>query len=207
MPRICNTEMIKDRIIEGTKLLFSRHGVKSTTMDDIARELGVSKRTIYENFKDKEEILVACIESVYAESRKFSEQVFSNSNNVIEAVIVLLRKGTDLARRHPHTMFDEIRKYYPKVYAELLLDKHSEKLKEMETLVKQGIKEGVFREDLNPEIVAYLFTQQAEGIRTNDGKLDSYSQMEVFENMALSYIRGLCTSKGLEILDRLTAKM
>jgi AcrR family transcriptional regulator len=198
--------MSKERIIEEAKQLFSHGGIKNTTMDDIARELGISKRTIYENFKDKEEMLVACIESACDESRKFSEQVFAKSDNVIEAVIILLRKGTEQARRNPRTSFDEIRKYYPKVYEEQLLCRHSEKLDEMKMLVRQGISEGVFRKDLNPEIVAYLFTQQADGIMINDKGLDSYSLMEVFENMALSYIRGLCTPKGLYILDKLIRK-
>ncbi|MDR2039746.1 MAG: TetR/AcrR family transcriptional regulator [Bacteroidales bacterium] len=196
--------MSKERIIEGAKELFRLSGLKSTTMDDIAKHIGMSKRTIYENFKDKEEILVACLDQVYWENRRFSEKVFAESDNVIEATVILLRKGAEQARKQRYMIIEDIKKYYPEVYQNILLSQQDDKQKEMEALVEQGMKEGVFREDLNPEIIAYFFAQQAEGIAINDQKLDGYSLLEVFKNMVLSFIRGICTPKGLKIINQLT---
>jgi hypothetical protein len=73
----------------------------------------------------------------------------------------------------------------------------------MENLVKQGMREGVFRHDMNPEIISIIFYRVAEGIIINELKLDKFSLMEIFENMALAHLRGICTPKGLEILNRL----
>ncbi|MDR2847708.1 MAG: TetR/AcrR family transcriptional regulator [Bacteroidales bacterium] len=198
--------MVKERIIEAAKELFQQTGLKNTTMDDIARQAGISKRTIYENFKDKEEILIACIELHIAENKRFAKTVFDKSDNVLEGTLSLLKKGNEQMQKHQFLLTDEIKRYYPAVHKSLVMCRSEEKVKEMEKFVKQGMSEGIFREDLNPEIVAVLFHRQAEGIGLNDQNLDRFSVMEVFENMILSYLRGLCTPKGLEILDKALAK-
>lgn len=199
--------MIKQRIIEEASVLFARSGVKSTTMDDIARHMGISKRTIYENFKDKETLLVACIGAFYRENRIFSERVFEKSENVIVAVTTLLKKGAEQAQQQQFVMINDIRKYYPQVYKEHLVIHHANKYQEMASLIERGITEGVFRDDLNPEIIAHIFNKQAEGMTSAEKELDKFSFSEIFENMVINFMRGLCTQKGVEILNDLMRRI
>jgi len=191
--------MVKQRIIEEASELFGRSGVKSITMDDLARHLGISKRTIYENFKDKEELLIACIDTFHDES---SEKVFLEADNVAEAILVMLRKDAEQASQRQFNMIEDIRKYYPKVYKERLTRFQKDKNFDFEQMLKRGINEGVFRENLNPDIICTFFVRQANDITYLDNYLGKFSLTEVFENLYLTFLRGLCTAKGLEIIDR-----
>ena len=194
--------MVKQRIIEEATELFGRSGVRSITMDDLARHLGISKRTIYENFKDKEELLVACIDSFHAKNRTFTERVFLEADNVAEAILVMLRKDAEQASQRQFNMIEDIRKYYPKVYKERLTRFQKDKNFDFEQMLKRGINEGVFRENLNPDIICTFFVRQANDITYLDNYLGKFSLTEVFENLYLTFLRGLCTAKGLEIIDR-----
>ncbi len=198
--------MVKQRIIEESSALFIKSGIKSTTMDDIAKHMGMSKRTIYEHFRDKEALLAACIDDFYKKNRAFAEKVLDESNNIIEAVVTLLKKGSEQAQQQQYIVINDVRKYYPMIYKDLLLCRQADGQKEMIGLVLRGMREGVFREDLNPEIIAHVFARQAEGIASREQELDKFSATEVFENMVISFMRGLCTLQGIEILDHLTSK-
>ena len=69
----------------------------------------------------------------------------------------------------------------------------------MGQLIQRGVNEGVFREDLNPEIIAYFFCRRSDD---NDGWLDKFSFADIFENLVITFLRGICTSKGLEIIEK-----
>ena len=193
--------MVKQRIIEEASKLFGRSGVKNITMDDLARHLGISKRTIYEKFKDKEALLIACIDSFHAESQEFSKKVFLEADNVAEAILAMLRKDAERASQRKFNMIDDIRKYYPQVFLKHLALFHKDKYNDFEQILKRGIKEGVFRENLNTEIIVYVFCRHADNAQ-NDDFLSKFSLSDVFENLGLTFLRGICTAKGLEIIDK-----
>ncbi|MDR2887739.1 MAG: TetR/AcrR family transcriptional regulator, partial [Bacteroidales bacterium] len=169
---------MKERIIEEASKLFGRTGIKSTTMDDIARHLGISKRTIYENFKDKEALLTACINSLHVENMSFCEKIFLKAGNVAEAILVLLQKGSEQASQWQFNMLNDIRKYYPQVYKNSLLGVRADKQKKMEELVQRGMDEGVFRDSLNPQIIAYFFCSHDEIATLNNKGMDKFSITE-----------------------------
>ena len=195
--------MIRERIIKESLGMFSRYGVRSTTMDDIAKNIGISKRTIYENFKDKEDLLTACIDAVFLENERYSKNVFIKSNNVLEAIIKLLRKGFEHASKQKFFLLDDVKKYYPKVHKEIVESKCGDRNDRMRYLIEQGIKEDVFRNELNPGLIAYVFARYIDSINLNDEEFEKYSFFEIFENMVLVFIRGLCTSKGLNVYEEL----
>ena len=199
--------MVKQRIIEEASKLFGRSGIRSITMDDLARHLGISKRTIYENFKDKEELLIACIDAFHEETHAFFEKIFNESDNVAEAILVMLRKDAEQVSQRMHNMIEEIRKYYPQVYKEHLTRFQNDKNRVFEHVLERGIKEGVFRENLNSEIIVNFFCNQADGIAHYDNYFSKFSLSEVFENLAITFLRGICTAKGLEIIDKYKGKI
>jgi AcrR family transcriptional regulator len=199
-------QMVRQRIIEEASELFGRSGIKSITMDELARHLGISKRTIYENFKDKETLLIACFEAYHEQKRAFSQKVFLEADNVADAIMVLLRKDTEEASQRQFNVMDDIRKYYPQVYRKHLADFHTDKCRELGQMITRGIKEGVFRENLNPEIIVHFFSSQVDNIH-QDNYLSKFSVTDVFENLALTFLRGICTAKGLEIIDQYKEKL
>jgi AcrR family transcriptional regulator len=201
LPRILGTEMVKERILEAARELFREAGVKNTTMDDIAHQASVSKRTIYENFKDKEEVLVACLNRTFVENEQYAAHVFNTSGNVVEAFVLLINRGAEYAYRHRHSILDEIRRYYPDVYKGIVTCNKKEKQETNRRLIEQGMREGVFRNDLDPEILSVMFQLLADGIMLNDTELEKFAIFEIFGTMAILGLRGLCTPKGLEILE------
>ena len=192
---------VKERIIEEASELFGRSGVKSITMDDIARHLGISKRTIYEKFKDKEDLLISCIDAFHNKKSKHQKDIFLNANNVAEACLVLQQMSADQTTQMQLNMMNDIRKYYPQVYKEHLSRFHIDECHNMEQLIQRGINEGVFRDNINPEIIAHYFSKQGESIVHNDKDLEKFPLSEIFENIAITFMRGLCTIKGIEIID------
>jgi AcrR family transcriptional regulator len=199
--------MVKQRIIEEASELFGRSGVKSITMDDLAQHLGISKRTIYENFKDKEALLVSCIDAFHIRSRTFSQKVFLEADNVADAILTMLQRNAEQASQQQFNLISDIRKYYPQVYKERLSNLNVHKHQEMEQMLQRGIKEGVFRENLNPKVIAHFFCRQFEDIARNARYLEEFSLTDIFENITMSFLRGICTSRGIEIIDRYKEKV
>ena len=199
--------MVKQRIIDEATEMFGRSGVKSITMDDLARHLGISKRTIYENFKDKEELLIACINAFHCERQKHSERIFLEADNVANALLVLLHMGTGKSAQRQFNMMSDIRKYYPQVFKEHLSNFHHDNYMKMEQMIQRGIHEGIFRDDLNLEIIAYFFSEQINDIVHNERDLDKYSLTDFFENVVITFLRGVCTLKGIEIIDNYKKKV
>jgi AcrR family transcriptional regulator len=197
--------MVKQRIIEEASELFGRSGVKSITMDELARHLGISKRTIYEKFKDKEALLIACIDAFHVKNQEFSQKVFIEADNVADAIVAMMRKEAEQATQRQFNMIEDIRKYYPQVYKEHLPRFQNDRIRGFEEMLKRGINEGVFRENLNPEIIVHFFCRQAEDISHNEF-LNKFSLSDVFENLGITFLRGICTTKGLEIIDRYKCK-
>jgi len=194
--------MVKQRIIEEASELFGLAGVKSTTMDDLARHLGISKRTIYENFKDKEDLLVSCIADFSENNKKNFEKLLLEAENVVEAVLAILQKSAEQAAQRQISMVTDIKKYYPQVFKVHLTRIKENKYRNIIELLLRGIDEGVFRDDLNPEIIAYFFCQDEKSNTFNDNILEKYSFSEIFENMVITFLRGVCTPKGIEIIDK-----
>ena len=194
--------MVKQRIIEEASELFGRAGVKSTTMDDLARHLGISKRTIYENFKDKEELLVACIDAFSENSKNKFDKIFLEADNVVDAILAILQISAEQAAQRQISMVTDIKKYYPQVFKVHLTRISNDKHKNIKDLLERGISEGVFRNDLNSEIIAHFFCQDEKNNVFTDSIMEQFSFSEIFENMVITFLRGVCTQKGIEIIDR-----
>jgi AcrR family transcriptional regulator len=189
--------MIKQRIIEEASKLFAKSGVKSVTMGDLAKHLGMSKRTIYEHFKDKEELLIACADTSHVESEEFFQKVLSRTDNMVEAMLAMLQIEGGAS------LIEEVRKYYPQVYKEHLLRIVEDRSGYFEQIINRGMAEGVFRENLNLEIIVYFFNGRAKSFLLSDLHLSKFSMSEIFESIAVTFLRGMCTPKGLEIINHL----
>ena len=194
--------MVKQRIIEEASELFGRSGVKSITMDDLARHLGISKRTIYENFENKEALLIACIDVFAINSKNYFDEIFHEADNVVDAIMAIMQKSAEQASQRQFSMMTDIKKYYPQVFKIHLTRIKTDKFRNIEELLRRGIDEGVFRNDLNPEIIAHFFCKHDESTTFNDSILEKFSFSEVFENMIITFLRGVCTPKGIEIIEK-----
>ena len=198
--------MYRQRIIEEAARLFITQGVRLVTMDDIAKRLGISKRTIYEHFKDKRELIVSVLEYLHLQKVDENEKIFTQSNNVLEALLELLKQSRGSVQRQTMRMMIEVKRYYPDTLDD---DKWDEGVQKIEQVFAKGVEEGVFRTNLNIKTSAYMFSEQArilftelsEKIDFPAGSMDM-SSLQFMQDLFMNFLRGISTQKGIEIIEK-----
>lgn len=191
---------IKDKIIEGSQKMFVRYGIRSITMDMIAEQLGISKRTIYENFKDKDELLKQCIEVGMAQQKKIHNDILENSANVIEAMIRIVHHNVSILKAINPIFFYDVKKYYH-VGKDTMEHNDRQVVIQIIDLLDRGINEGLFRSAINVEIVANLLFEQFRLINNQDVfPEEKFSKAEIFENIVINFMRGIATDEGLSLI-------
>ncbi len=194
---------IKEKIITGALKMFTRYGIRSITMDSIAEELGISKRTIYEKFKDKDELLKNCFETAIATQKASTEEILKTSENVIEALLKIVKHNVNIMKTINPVFFYDIKKYYPNLNKHTVENNNNENRIQFMELLNRGIKENVFRPEINVEIVAILLFEQFK-IMNNQEVFpeEKYSKIEIFENIVINFMRGIATEKGFSLLEK-----
>ncbi len=183
--------------------LFSQHGIKSVSMDDIARNMGISKRTIYEFFEDKETLLVKSIEYNHKKMKQVLIELEEGPYSVVEEIILFYEECMKRPRWYNRKFYDDLKRY-PKAL-ELNEKNKAEFSKKCMKLFSRGVKEGVFQKGINFEIVTLLAKEQIKMIRPT-GAFLNHSVSEVYKTVLFTFLRGICTEKGLAILDRYALK-
>ena len=194
---------IKERIIAKAREQFFRYGVKSVTMDDIARELGISKKTIYQHFEDKDAIVYQLMIGELTQDKCEWDDLDKSTDNVIEKMV----KSMDIMKQtfaeiNPSTFFD-IKKYHPKTW--ILFQEHKQNfiLGSIRNELLQGIKQGFFMTDIKVEILSRMRLEQIEmGFDPELFPPNKFSVIDVELTMLDHYIRGILTPKGLEIYQK-----
>ena len=198
---------LKDRIIQEASMLFFRNGIKSITMSDIANHLGISKRTLYEVFNDKEDLLNACINWQMACTMKEKEQIAQNSENVIDTMMRVYTQHLNDAHSINKSLWHDLKKYHPQIYQRI------EKKQENETntfhpLLERGVEQGLIRNDINLEICIWLIKCQFKAlIEGNLVMHDKYSTNQYVRAIILNFTRGIATPKGNELIDDIIKKI
>ena len=189
---------LKERIIATATEAFTTKGIKSITMDDIAAALGISKRTLYEVFVDKESLLKDCILTVQAERDRYLQEVYEQSHNVLEVILAEFQKSIEMFHKTNKRFFEDIKKY-PKGYNMMKERSESDSEKTM-SFFMLGVEQGIFRSDVNFAIVNLLVREQFD-VLLNTDVCNEYSFIEVYESIMFTYIRGISTEKGAKVLE------
>ncbi len=193
----------KEKIIKGAEGLFTKYGIRSISMDDIARHLSVSKKTLYQHFADKDELVNVVLHVHLAEQTKVHESIAIGSKNAVEElhkIALVLRQ--QMEENNPSLLFD-IQKYHTKAWA-LWVDYKNNIIRfAVVRNLKQGIEEGYFRPEVDPEIFASFRLATIEDCCNETifpkGKFKLADvQAQVFEH----FIFGLCTEKGKKLYQK-----
>ena len=189
---------LKERIIATATEAFTTKGIKSITMDDIAAALGISKRTLYEVFVDKESLLKDRILTVQAERDRYLQEVYEQSHNVLEVILAVFQKSIEMFHKTNKRFFEDIKKY-PKAYA-LMTNRHNQDSEETVNFFKEGVKQGIFRDDVNFAIINLLVREQIDVLMNTD-ICKEYSFLEVYESIMFTFLRGISTEQGAHELE------
>ncbi len=195
-------QALKERIMEAAMKAFCKSGIRAVKMDDIAKTLGISKRTLYEIYEDKESVLYQGVIH-YDETRRQNLESFARNHHVIDVIMEAYRvKAQDLQNFTPQ-FFEDIPKY-PKVAAYISEQQELGRQK-FQLFMQRGVSEGFFRKEMNYEVISHLF--DAVGYHIRDKVLmKEYSLDDLFINMFLVAIRGFCTQQGVNAIDKALLK-
>lgn len=189
---------LKERIILAAVELFTTNGIKSITMDEIAASLGISKRTLYEVFPDKETLLEECILKSQKDGDIFVKRVIETSGNVLEVLLRCYQWSIERFHATNKKFFEDIKKY-PKVY-QLMKNNRNRSSEDTVNFFKEGVKQGIFRDDVNFAIINLLVRDQLDLLMNSD-ICNEYSFLEVYESIMFTFLRGISTEKGARVLE------
>ncbi len=189
---------LRKRIIETATEAFTTQGIKSITMDDIAASLGISKRTLYEVFSDKETLLKECILKIQQDRDEYLTSILEHSGNVLEVILAVFQKSIEAFHRTNKRFFEDIKKY-PKVY-EMMQNRRNSDSESTIAFFKSGVEQGIFRSDINFEIVNLLVREQFD-VLLNTDICNEYPFLEVYESIMFTYLRGISTEEGARVLE------
>lgn len=190
-------------IVKGASELFMRYGLKSVTMDDIARHLSISKKTIYQHFSDKDELVNTFTTVVLEKQEKEMLSIESGCQNVMEGLHLTSEfLKNNVCNMNPSLLFD-LKKYFPKAW-KIFADFKRNYLKEnLKRFLQKGIDEGYFRKDINLEILCRMRLEQVElSFNPDVFPLAEFAIAEVHLQLFYHFVFGICTLKGHQEFNR-----
>jgi AcrR family transcriptional regulator len=193
---------MKETILKKSSEIFLKYGFKSITMDDIAQELGISKKTIYKFYKNKVELVDEAITYMHQNMHQAIQCICEKGYNAIEENFEIKKMFKDMFKNSDDSPMYQLEKYYPKTFNKIVANEFSMFKECIAENIKKGILEGLYREDLNIELTAKFYFSLAMSVY--DTNLYTYNKNTInkLEIQVLEYhTRAIATKKGLEILE------
>ena len=189
------------RLIQDCLQILLTHGIR-VSMDDIAKELSMSKRTLYEIFENKNELIYKCISLFIKEEKdKMDYYLSKNNSNIIEELFPLYNIDIYNMMKDRRHFFLDIKRYYPEIFDKLVANHMEQYISHISKSINKGIEQEMFRKDINVDIItAFLFDLMTSSKQDKE-LFRKYSMVSLFENTVLCYIRGISTEKGQQLID------
>ncbi|MBX0292745.1 TetR/AcrR family transcriptional regulator [Hymenobacter sp. HSC-4F20] len=193
---------IKDRILQAARDLFTSNGIKGVSMDDIATHLGISKKTLYKWFENKDQIVSAVISSHLSGVQGECECIIGHARNAVDEMVQMM----DWAKRqfsnvNPNTIHD-LRKYYPAAWNLFHAHKNKYILNQIQANLRRGVTEGLYRSDLDIEVLSRLRLAQIDVLfDPNIFPHAEFDQPRVQMACNEHFLLGMVTLKGHKLIN------
>ena len=196
-----------DKILAACAELFSQYGFKTITMDDIARRAGISKKTLYQHFANKHEVVHESVVWYKNQTSGSCEMVLKDAENAIEAMVKMLAFFDSMHKKiNPMAIF-ELQRFFPesyRVFKDMLLERD---VQQMRNNILQGMKEGLYREDLNADLLArYRLESSLLMLQPNLLVSDRNDLMTVALEIGEHFLYGIMNTKGEKLYQKYKAK-
>ena len=193
---------MKKNIVDQSIQLFLQYGFKSVTMDDIAKHMGVSKKTIYVHFPTKDQLVEQSIVNHFDEIIKRINTISKQSKDPIIELYQIKKEALNHLSGEKNSPQHQLQKYYPSLYSKL-------KEKEFNALgglfsnsINKGIETGLFRKDINVDFVVRIFFNGIRGIKDiHLFPIETYKIEDLLLNFSEYHLRALCTIEGIRKLE------
>jgi AcrR family transcriptional regulator len=190
-------------ILSKVRELYMKYGIKSITMDDVARELGISKKTLYQYVTDKDDLVGKFIDNEVEMRQTEICNCFRAGYNAIEELFEISLFMNKLMReQNPATEYD-LKKYYPNHFQKTVKARREGMYNYILLNLKKGKKEELYRDDLDEEIIAKLYLSRSESIPYNNlYTIEEFTSIKLFVELLTYHIRGIATRKGITVLEK-----
>lgn len=193
----------KDKILAASSELFSRYGIKSVTMDDIARHLSMSKKTIYHFFRDKNEVVHQLTQKGVEKNIHDFTRIANNSKNVVEEVFSHMKQMHQMLGNINPNMFYDMKKYHPQSWQLFQQFKADFIIGQVRKTLLRGINEGYVRSDINVDVMARLRVEEIDfGFNPDVFPFDKFRIIDVQLSLAEHFLYGICTLKGHKLINK-----
>ncbi|MFW5793349.1 MAG: TetR/AcrR family transcriptional regulator [Bacteroidota bacterium] len=183
---------------------YFKYGIKSVTMDDLARELGVSKKTLYQHYNDKEDVVFNVIQHhIINQQQEIKEILKDKEYNAIDHLLHMSRYiSENIKNMNPSITYD-LQKYYPNAWKKLMKFKREHVYKKIMENISKGIKEDLYQKNLNYEIITSIYVNMMEIFSGGKyAELKKFSNEEIFRTLFIYHIRGICNENGNKYLNK-----
>lgn len=191
----------RQRITEEAALMFHMYGIRAVTMDMLASRLRMSKRTIYEIFRDKDELLTGVLRWAGKMQKELISKVFSGSQNVIEAIFRFFEIMDDHYSRMSPAFKLDLKNYHQDIMRGLREADELPFYSDNAEIIRRGIEEGVFRSEIDITITNKCLFEMMRMLIDFDGNDDDPEWKDIFMDFYINYLRGISTSEGLNLID------
>ena len=196
-----------NQILQATLEFYLRHGIKSVTMDDIAREQGISKKTLYQFVKDKTDLVYRVIKYHLGMQRDYISKTFTDDYNAIDELFGITEfVCMQLQEMHPSVMYD-LQKYYPDAWKLFLKHKQEFIYGIILNNIQKGRKQGIYRKNFQAAMVAKFYIMRMEALRDiSIFPVNEYQFADLIFEYRNHHIRGIVNEKGIKYFEKKLGK-
>lgn len=194
---------MKTRILQKASELFLQYGVRSVTMDEIARELGMSKKTLYVHFPNKKKLVNATSYFVFDSIIKGILSIQDKNLNPIEELYEIKKFAAENLKDEKSAPYHQLQKHYPDIASKLIQEQQNLLVESIMENLRRGIKAELYRAEIPQDFISKVYLLGSMGIRQHDlFPKDEFSHSSLVEMHIEYHIRAIATAKGLQELEK-----
>ena len=194
-------EELKNILVK-VRELYNKYGIKTITMDDVARELCISKKTLYQFVTDKDDLVGKYIDYEIELRQEEICRCFKSELNAIEelfAISIFMNKM--MREQNPATEYD-LKKYYPNHYQTIVKVRRERMYNYLLLNLNKGKEEGLYRQEMNQDVIAKLYLSRSENIHLDTlFTVEEFTSIKLFVELITYHVRGIATEKGIAVLE------
>ena len=194
---------LKKHIITQADMLFCQYGIRSVTMDDIARHLGMSKKTIYLHYTDKNALVVELMREKMENQVCCMNDCINNSNDAVHEVFFAVTQMQQLLSNMNPMLFYDLQKYHPQAWQYYVTFRTQKLHGVIFNNLQRGIKEGNYRKDIKSDILTWMRIGQIDTIFSQTTyPANEYNIAALMIEVTRHFLYGLCTKEGLKLIEK-----
>ena len=193
----------KEKIVNGALELYMRMGVKSVNMDEVATNLGISKKTLYVYFDNKQDLVNHCFQKHYDLVSEMINTSAAQFENAIDELFAIDESCSLVMKQINPYLLGELKRYYPNTWALIEQLKQKVLFNIMKKNLNKGIKQEIYRKEIDVDIIAKLMINRIDTLINEEVfPLTHYDFRKLLTEIRIYHLRGIATIKGINYLEQ-----